>query len=138
MTAAIDLVQFMASDGWFCGRTSTGVVRCGPLGDTTSTALDTELRFVDLLGVDPACGLTASGEIWCWGDNTNGFLGRPGSFSVEPVRIISDQQFVDIVDSERGLCALTIGGAEYCWGVESPTAATPPEAYLPRRTPSPF
>ncbi len=67
------------------------------------------------------CGIVADGGLFCWGPNGDGQLGAgtTDSFDV-PVKVDLDQPVRQVVtgngSSEAHTCALTTGGAVYCWG----------------------
>ena len=67
------------------------------------------------------CGLTASGEAYCWGHNPNGELGSNNtSDSWQPVRVSSDLTFVDIAaGNEHHTCGLASSGRAFCWGLNA-------------------
>ena len=70
-------------------------------------------------GQDHTCGLTADGELYCWGSNRDGQLGS-GSAETQPqskpLRVASDIKFRSVTAGYRHTCALTANGAAYCWG----------------------
>jgi hypothetical protein len=65
------------------------------------------------------CGLTVSpGQVYCWGDNAAGQLGRlsPGS-SPTPLLIADDREFLQLSAGERSTCGiLAADSTVYCWG----------------------
>jgi len=68
------------------------------------------------------CGLTESGIAYCWGANLAEELGNaavPGSSSAVPVEVLASARFTSVTVGEHGSCALTSGGAAYCWGSNS-------------------
>jgi alpha-tubulin suppressor-like RCC1 family protein len=86
-----------------CGTTSAGVAYCwglnktGQIGDGTTTqrtspvAVAGGLRFLSVsAGKDShTCGLTAPGDVYCWGANTHGQLGNgTTNGSTLPVRVV--------------------------------------------------
>lgn len=58
-----------------------------------------------------SCGLTAEGEVWCWGD-------PPAAVDIwtEPQRVESAVTFAAVTAGDQHLCGLTEGGSAYCWG----------------------
>jgi hypothetical protein len=70
------------------------------------------------LGLAHSCGLTASGEVWCWGRNDRGQLGAetPSIRSLEPVQVSGDVRFQSIAAGFRGSCGISVEGRVHCWG----------------------
>lgn len=75
-----------------------------------------ELQSVEL-GNGHACGLTDSGEAYCWGYNFNGQLGR-GTESQweEPAPVATELRFSSLVAGTWFTCGLDTMGHIYCWG----------------------
>lgn len=70
-------------------------------------------------GLWHSCGITTSGEAYCWGKNGFGQLGdgNAGTDSPTPVRVVaSGLSFASITTALWHTCALTTNGAAYCWG----------------------
>ncbi len=77
-------------------------------------------------GSEHACGLTAAHTAYCWGRNADGELGNPAATSVceetgdacatKPVRVAGGLAFSTISAGDHFTCAITTGGAAYCWG----------------------
>lgn len=89
-------------------------------GDTTT------VRERIKAGHGHVCGLTASGTVYCWGDNADLQLGR-GPFSGgngasgTPVQISQGERpagvsFSSVTVGNRHSCAVATDGAAYCWG----------------------
>lgn len=79
-----------------------------------------------------SCGVTTTGEAWCWGSNYMGQLGNataayqncgdeqwPLACTRSPVRVESSQTFAQITTGEYHTCALTTAGEAWCWGLVS-------------------
>lgn len=82
------------------------------------------------VGTHHTCGLTPTGEVWCWGYGGNGALGvdtppdtcdvgGPVPCAVLPVKVQGDKRFNDIVGGERHTCGIERGGDAFCWGHNS-------------------
>ena len=72
-------------------------------------------------GEHHTCGIKGAGELWCWGDNGHGQVGD-GSSDVEkptPVRISASETWVDVAGGNYHTCAVTTGGAVWCWGANN-------------------
>jgi alpha-tubulin suppressor-like RCC1 family protein len=68
-------------------------------------------------GINHKCGLKASGEAWCWGNNVQGQLGAgTGPHQFAPIQVSGGHNFVDINSHGNTTCAVTEAGAAYCWG----------------------
>jgi len=71
-------------------------------------------------GASHTCGLTSTGEAYCWGSNTYGELGNGRTNnSAIPVRVLGNEVFVSLSAGEGHTCALTKTGGVYCWGANS-------------------
>jgi alpha-tubulin suppressor-like RCC1 family protein len=71
-----------------------------------------------LLGGDYTCGVAIGGAAFCWGSNRSGQLGTGaiGSVSLVPVAVAGGQTFTSVTAGRSHTCALTTGGAVFCWG----------------------
>lgn len=64
-----------------------------------------------------ACGTSATGELWCWGDNGFGQLGNGTTVSrYLPGRGAPNLSFASVAVGTTFACGLTSSGAAYCWG----------------------
>jgi alpha-tubulin suppressor-like RCC1 family protein len=68
------------------------------------------------------CAVTPAGRVKCWGTNREGELGAglpiDGRASL-PVEVVGLEDVRTISASESFVCALTGGGATWCWGLNS-------------------
>jgi len=83
------------------------------------TPVPTDLRFVEVgTGWHHSCGRTATGEVWCWGDNRFGELGN-GTMepSATPVLVADGMKFTSLVSSEEANCGIAEAGGAFCWGI---------------------
>jgi alpha-tubulin suppressor-like RCC1 family protein len=63
------------------------------------------------------CGLTSTGEAYCWGRNNYGQLGDGTTEnSLSPVPVAGSLTFKTITAGMDLTCALTVDGEAYCWG----------------------
>ena len=75
-----------------------------------------------------SCGLTASGEAYCWGYNGQGQLGDGTTTNrAVPTAVIGGKLFTAIalggVNGRSGLtCGIATDDATYCWGIYDPVA----------------
>jgi alpha-tubulin suppressor-like RCC1 family protein len=128
-----------------CGLTTNGRAYCwgennvGQLGDGTvadsnvPVAVLGELTFSSMSagGGSGACGLTTTGEAYCWGGNGAGQLGTAdnsdpltfpapggcsGRCSTTPIPVSGDLRFVSISAGGNIGCGLSTDGVLYCWG----------------------
>lgn len=140
-----------ATTGWLCmgdngvGRLALDPAR-SPLRTPTSTlsALPSPLDAL-VLGEAHGCGVSASREVFCWGYNGDGQLGRgtlaESAFPV-PERVVGGVQATKVVAGYAFSCALRTTGAVLCWGddhwgqigdglaLESPQNALSPQAVV--------
>lgn len=119
-----------------CALTNQGEVFCwgqgasGKLGNGTQTSsfepvavtgLNTAATQV-VVGEAHSCALLDSGEVWCWGSNTNGQLGNNTVVGTSSTPVIVNglgSNIVQIVAGNRHMCALTAADSVYCWGSNS-------------------
>jgi alpha-tubulin suppressor-like RCC1 family protein len=124
-----------SSDGHVCGLTADGAAWCwgsnqqgeagtGSTDETVPvpTPVQTDLRFTSIAAggtgfLNATCGLTASGEAWCWGDNSYAQLGNGTTESSRvPVRVQTDVQFASLWMGFWHNCAFATSGELWCWG----------------------
>jgi alpha-tubulin suppressor-like RCC1 family protein len=131
-----------------CGLTAEGEVWCwgqnffGQLGadaaedcgvhypiacSSTPLRVQTELRFARIdAGFSHTCALTAEGEAYCWGANSQGQLGTGSGQDANPrpAPVITDARFAQIAAMTSLSCGIAAGGDADCWGANpfSPSA----------------
>ena len=103
------------------GSNERGQLGVGTLAVSSSAEparVETELRFEALaLGQSHSCGLTAGGDVHCWGENALGQLGDGTDVdAAAPVAVDSDQDFTALSAGAYHTCALAAGGTAWCWG----------------------
>ncbi|MFQ6047239.1 MAG: RCC1 domain-containing protein, partial [Gemmatimonadales bacterium] len=66
------------------------------------------------------CGVTGTGETYCWGDNAYGQLGN-GTLSETdaPTAVVNGSTFQSIELGISHTCAVEADGTAYCWGANS-------------------
>lgn len=110
-----------------CGVTEAGRIWC--LNRTDNR--DPFASFQELAGSYPPlhglsttatgfqgfCGLSAAGQGYCWGVNTDNRLAQPGGGNpTVPTPISTSQPFASIHLGRWSTCALTADGTPWCWG----------------------
>jgi alpha-tubulin suppressor-like RCC1 family protein len=125
--------------GWHtCGVTDTGAGYCwgnnasGELGDGSQAhslvpvAVAGGLRFTEVVAArnfwSPengySCGVTESGELYCWGSSDGCRLGNGRCdplLQPVPGPVTSGSGFRSLDSSASGSCALSVDGAIHCW-----------------------
>ena len=108
--------------GW---RTATGANYLSPL------AVSTSVKFTKLVSpYGSLCGLTAAGDVYCWGSDTYAqgqYIPNfsPGSFGTVQI-VQGGHKFADIYSQVSSICGITNAsdpsgaGKLFCWGVFGP------------------
>lgn len=99
------------------GGESPGVFRSHPvavLGGLAFTQVRAGHRF--------SCGLTVTGDAYCWGANDSGQLGDggaivPASQRSVPSRVVGNLAFSAITTGEAHACGISAREEAYCWGL---------------------
>lgn len=101
--------SFETCDGWACS--------------TMPLLVSGGHDFVSLaIGSAYTCGVTASGDAYCWGANEagqfgNGVISDASEAFYTPVAVGGGHSFVSIVAAWSYTCGLTGDGQAYCWGI---------------------
>jgi len=78
------------------------------------------LRFTSLVaGGSHTCGLTSTGEAYCWGSNILGALGFTAGRQDTPTRVEGNHTFTALAAGSSHSCGLTSSGILLCWGDNS-------------------
>jgi len=131
----VTFAQVTAGIAHSCGVARTGAAYCwgdnaygqlgsGQVGDSSTEGRLTPTRVAGAhafhtvaTGTTHTCGLTAAGEIWCWGRNLYGQLGDGSTQDrAVPTRVESATHFVALTVGWNHSCALDTVGQAYCWG----------------------
>jgi alpha-tubulin suppressor-like RCC1 family protein len=91
---------------------------CNPVLRSPAGSTPVTLRKEKIsAGYDHSCGLSTSGEAYCWGANTWGQLGDGTTTDrLTPMPVGGDLIFSQISTGSNFTCALATTGATYCWG----------------------
>ncbi len=118
--------------GSSCALLSTGQVKCwgynasGQLGNGTTTDSDVPVTVIGISNATAiandsdggsSCALLSTGQVKCWGDNSNGQLGNATTttFSV-PVSVKNITTATTLIGVQYGFCALLSTQHLDCWG----------------------
>jgi alpha-tubulin suppressor-like RCC1 family protein len=110
-----------AGEAYCWGSNNNGQLGIGEVskGYTEPVPVAGEISFFEIsAGARHTCGLSVTGDAYCWGYNATGALGT-GEYSYieeSPVMVVSDLPFATI-DAGMGFsCGVTVEGGGYCWG----------------------
>lgn len=124
-------VQIVAGAAHTCALTVAGTAWCwgdnrfGQLGNRSEVTSATPAQvaagtvtFASLTaGRAHTCGLTDSGNGWCWGANDEGQLGNGGTNrTLQPAQVQAPGPLGEIEAGGSFTCALARTGAAWCWG----------------------
>lgn len=98
------------------GQLGNGKVSLGAV-TTTPSRVSGKLRLTAMDSrVSHACGLTATGEAWCWGRNDFGQAAVAGGESVTRPARVAGPAFTAVATGAHHSCALAADGRAWCWG----------------------
>jgi alpha-tubulin suppressor-like RCC1 family protein len=163
VASPVTFTRLAAGSDHTCGITLALVAYCwgqnasGQLGDGTNQPRSNPLpvagniRFV-MIALSPvsdlgaglfSCGLSETGQAYCWGDNQLGQLGDGTTANrLTPTLVATSQVFVSIATGRDFACAMTANREVFCWGNNSSgelgSGATGGQSLTPVRIPSPF
>jgi alpha-tubulin suppressor-like RCC1 family protein len=120
IAAALTHTCIVRDDGTYCMGTA-------PLGDGgvdrqfVPTLVTTSAVFESLsVGWEHACGLTAGGDVWCWGRNGSGQIGDGEELVIGDVRSVPVEADVSgivlLAAGATHTCAHDGDGVTWCWG----------------------
>jgi alpha-tubulin suppressor-like RCC1 family protein len=115
-----------------CALSTAGRLKCwglngnGQLGNATTSNSAEPVEVVGLPAAvravsawyDHTCAVTGTGEVWCWGSNSDGQLGdSTNTDSSVPVKVTGlDAAATSVATGRWHTCAITDQGAVWCWG----------------------
>ncbi|NBY46341.1 MAG: hypothetical protein EBQ56_00920, partial [Proteobacteria bacterium] len=98
---------------------SVGLLGNGaPWGSAQQSNISSPTAFSSVdAGLMHTCGLSASGNIYCWGANDHGELGD-GTMRDRwtPVKVSGTTAFAAVSAGTHRTCALSLTGEAWCWG----------------------
>ena len=125
------LIDVVAGVAFGCALSDDGTAQCwgandkGQLGigsiDSSShgvAPVSGNLRFRSLrAGFNTVCGVTGTGDAFCWGAGDWGQLGNGRiGHSARPVAVEGGLKFQAVAPGGTLTCGLSVGGELYCWG----------------------
>ena len=131
----VDAKQVAAGSGFSCAVRTGGTVQCwgnnglGQLGTvlTNGTTSKTPVTVSGIVGATEvslgrfyACALINTGAVQCWGNNSNGQLGR-GSLTggPTPLPVSNVSTSVSVSAGASHVCAILASGSVTCWGANA-------------------
>jgi len=127
-----------AGNGGACATSSAGLAFCWGYGDygqlgggsvvpnsTVPRLVDRSLIFTQLAAVDfgHSCGVTPTGDAYCWGLNNEGQVGNGIEFTdyedSVPRLVVGGHTFSEVAVGYLHTCGLTTAHEIYCWGDDS-------------------
>ncbi|NCO03744.1 MAG: DUF1554 domain-containing protein [Alphaproteobacteria bacterium] len=85
----------------------------------TPVKIATNIKFNQIsVGRSATCGLSRTGEAWCWGTNTDGDIGN-GTVGIPyttPQKVIGISDFIQVSTGDGSSCGVRKNGEGWCWG----------------------
>ncbi len=108
-------------NGKLCRITTTGAMRCTGDSSVAPVIFDMLNQYVQVAnGAQATCGLMTTGELKCWGANTNGAVGNGSTTAVtSPTVIDSGVTYAEVSGGVSHTCGITTAGVLKCWGDNS-------------------
>ncbi len=111
-----------AGEAWCWGLAADGQLGNGQSGSQTAITQPAAVLGGHLFkqlsaGTFHTCGVTPSGEAYCWGRGENGELGNGAELNSTTPALVSGVilfEFIDVGDDHT--CAIDLEGDAYCWG----------------------
>jgi alpha-tubulin suppressor-like RCC1 family protein len=133
VSGAAGVVQLDASYRVACGLDADGAAYCwgdngyGQLGVSDASVywsrdalpVESDVPFVQVsAGSYHACGLTAGGQVYCWGSPLAIGIGDThlDPFHPTPELVALDRTFIQVSAGQAHTCALDSTGQAWCWG----------------------
>jgi alpha-tubulin suppressor-like RCC1 family protein len=131
IASSLAFTSVAAGGAHTCAVAAGGVVYCwgfsanGRLGDGGQASIGTQpvkvagaLSFASIAaGGSHTCGVTTSGDAYCWGLNASGQLGDNSVIDRStPVAVAGGFKFTSVSAGDSHSCGIVVGGAAYCWG----------------------
>jgi alpha-tubulin suppressor-like RCC1 family protein len=89
------------------------------------------LAFTSLsAGYAHACGTTADGSLYCWGEDTDGQFGDGGAAGVPPQLVTGGQMITALATQVYRSCALATDGSVTCWPARTTIPASTPQTQI--------
>ena len=136
VAGGLTFASVTAGDFFTCAVTTSGAAYCwgagGYIGDGTTTqrlvptSVAGGLTFASVnaaagtgfTNTAYSCGVTTSGDAYCWGYNTFGTLGDGTTTQrLVPNTVAGGLTFADVRAGGNHTCGVTTSGAAYCWGL---------------------
>lgn len=117
LKGAVDVGGIVSFSDQVCASSGSGTIQCWKWDRLDDAPFELPLPGVESLaaGSSHACAL-AKGEVWCWGGNRVGQLGRDGRRSAALVHVPQLHDVVEIAAGDEHTCARDRGGMVRCWG----------------------